>query len=69
MVLLSKFGIQASPRRTPSEEKKGVGWQIYISGKSYETFSQLISPYLLPELAYKSPDPRERVVQGCKSDV
>jgi hypothetical protein len=68
-VLLSKFGIQASPRRTPSEEKKGAAWQIYISGKSFITFSQLISPYLLPKLAYKFPDPRKRVVQGYKSDV
>jgi hypothetical protein len=69
-ILLSKFGIQASPRRTSSvtqrscvEEKRGDGWQIYISGKSYETFSQLTSTHLLPELAYKFPDPRERVVQ------
>jgi hypothetical protein len=66
MVLLSKFGIQASPKKTPSQEEKGAGWQIYISGKCYEAFSQLISPYLLPELTYKLPHPRTRVVQGCK---
>ena len=35
-VLLSKFGVEGSPRRTPSEEKKGAGWQIYISGKCYQ---------------------------------
>ena len=61
-VLLSKFGIKASPRRTPSEERKGAGWQIYISGRCYETLSQLISPYLLPELAYKFSCPRRKVV-------
>jgi hypothetical protein len=66
-VLLSKFRIRASPRRTPSQEKKGAGWQIYISGEWYETFSQLVSPYLLPELTYKLPHPRRKVVQRCKS--
>ena len=59
-VLGCKFGIQASSRRTPSQAKKGEGWQIYVSGNSYETLSALICPYILPELAYKFPSPRRK---------
>ena len=59
-VLGYRFGIQASPRRTPSQAKMGKGWQIYVSGNSYETLSALISPYILPELAYKFPSPRRK---------
>ena len=59
-VLDHRFGIQASPRQTPSQAKRGKGWQIYVSGNSYETLSALISPHILPQFAYKFPSPRRK---------
>lgn len=47
-----KFDLQAWIRN------QREGWQIYISGNSYEKFSALIAPYVLPEMLYKLPLPR-----------
>ena len=52
-VLQEKFALEAKPR------KQREGWQIYISGRSYETFRALIEPYLIPEMRYKLPAARQ----------
>lgn len=46
-VLQLKFGLQAKLR------KQQDGWQIYISGRSYERFLSLVQPFLLPSFDYK----------------
>ena len=51
-VLQDKFALEAKPR------KQREGWQIYISGRSYETFRALIEPFLIPEMRYKLPAAR-----------
>lgn len=51
-VLQSKFDLQTSVRRQPD------GYQIYVSGKSFEDFVRLVEPYVLPEMTYKVPSPR-----------
>lgn len=51
-VLQAKFDLQASLR------KQKDGYQIYISGKSFEVFAELVSPYLIEEMKYKLPSPR-----------
>ena len=43
------FGLKAKKR------KQKEGYQIYISGESFEEFSRLVEPFLLPEMAYKLP--------------
>lgn len=40
--------------------KQKEGYQIYISGHSYERLKDLISPYLLPSMFYKFPTPRHK---------
>lgn len=50
--LKSLFALEAKPR------KQKEGYQIYVSGKSYEDFKNLISPYILPEMKYKIPEAR-----------
>lgn len=51
-VLNEKFGLKAWKR------KQKEGFQIYISGESYESFLELISPYLHPSMIYKLPKAR-----------
>ena len=51
-VLKKKFNLEAKPR------KQKEGYQIYISGKSYEIFKSLVSSYVLPEMKYKIPEAR-----------
>lgn len=51
-VLTSKFHLDASLR------KQQDGWQIYISGHSYETFVALTKPYVIESMQYKMPPPR-----------
>lgn len=51
-VLEVSFGLQAKPRSQRS------GFQIYLSGHSYETFAALVEPYLLDEMRYKLPPAR-----------
>lgn len=52
--LQNKFNIEAKPR------KQKDGYQIYISGHSYESFSSLILPYMHPTMLYKVPPPRKK---------
>lgn len=51
-VLRLKFGLDAWLGRQPD------GWQIYVSGRSYERFVELVGPYVIPEMRYKIPPPR-----------
>ncbi len=53
-VLQTKFGLQCSLR------KQREGPQIYVSGKSYETFVELVEPFLIDEMRYKLPPPRSK---------
>ena len=48
-----KFSIKATPR------KQKEGYQIYISGESYEVFFSCIKPYLHDSMLYKVPKPRK----------
>jgi hypothetical protein len=48
-ILNSKFNLIAKP------VKKKEKYQIYISGKSYETLTNLIYPYLIKDMLYKFP--------------
>ena len=50
--LVDLFGLQAKLR------KQKEGYQIYISGNSYEKFSSLVLPHILPEMRYKLPEAR-----------
>jgi len=52
-VLEERFGLHAKSRRQKE------GYQIYISGKSYERFRELIEPYLIDNMRYKLPSARQ----------
>lgn len=41
------------------DRKQREGYQIYVSGKSYEKFSELVSPYLIDSMKYKMPVARQ----------
>jgi len=43
------FGLQVTPRRQPD------GVQLFVSGRSFETFSAVVDPYIIPEMRYKVP--------------
>ncbi len=47
------FGLKAEKRK----QKKG--WQIYISGHSYETFRKIVDPYIETSMRYKIPSDRK----------
>lgn len=51
-ILENKFALEAKPRRQKE------GYQIYISGRSYERFKTLTSSFILPEMRYKLPEAR-----------
>lgn len=51
-VLKEKFHLDAW------ERKQKEGYQIYISGRSYEKFVKLVSPYIHPSMRYKIPKAR-----------
>lgn len=51
-VLKKRFDLQAKRR------KQKEGYQIYISGKSYELLRNLILPFILPAMRYKFPEAR-----------
>ncbi len=51
-VLRSRFGLQAKIR------EQSDGPQIYVAGRSYERFSELIEPFVLEEMRYKVPHAR-----------
>lgn len=55
-VLHETYHLQAKLR------KQKDGSQIYVSGTSYETFAELISPYLIEEMKYKLPSPRTNTI-------
>jgi len=42
------------------ERKQKDGWQIYISGKSYERFREIVDPYILLSMRYKIPVERKQ---------
>jgi hypothetical protein len=44
--------LQVTPRRQKD------GWQIYVSGQSYDTMAGLIEPHLVATMRYKMPPPR-----------
>ncbi len=52
-VLQKSFSLKAKPR------KQSDGYQIYISGESFEEFSALVQPFLIPEMQYKLPTARQ----------
>lgn len=51
-VLSEKFGLQAKPR------KQREGYQVYVSGHSFELFLELVSPNIIDEMQYKIPTTR-----------
>lgn len=51
-VLNSKFRLISKPRRQRD------GWQIYISGRSYERFRELVDPFMHSSMMYKIPPSR-----------
>ena len=52
-VLQKKFNLECKPR------KQKEGYQIYISGHSYETFVSIVDPYIISSMKYKIPLPRK----------
>jgi hypothetical protein len=51
-VLESHFQLAANVR------KQSDGFQIYVSGRSFEKFCELVTPFVIPEMRYKLPQPR-----------
>jgi hypothetical protein len=43
------FSLQVAVRR------QSDGLQLYVSGRSFETFSAIVDPYVIPEMRYKLP--------------
>ena len=52
-VLHEQHGLIATPRR------QREGHQIYVSGKSFEAFTDLVKPYVITEMNYKLPSARK----------
>ena len=52
-VLRTKFALEANER----EQKDGI--QIYVSGKSYERFHEIVDEFVLPSMRYKIPVDRK----------
>ena len=58
-VLRAQFQLEASER----EQKDGI--QIYVSGKSYERFREIVDPHLHPSMLYKIPvDRKHKCLNG-----
>jgi hypothetical protein len=53
-ILNKKYKLKTTLRR------QKVGYQIYVSGYSYETLSSIIYPYLIDSMKYKFPLPRKK---------
>ena len=53
-VLTKKFNLSCWPRK-----QKNNQYQIYISGKSYETLRDCIYGFIIPDMVYKFPLPRK----------
>lgn len=47
--LRTRFNLEVTERRQKD------GWQIYVSGKSYKRFREIVDPYILPSLRHKIP--------------
>lgn len=47
------FGLEAK------ERKQKEGWQIYISGNSYERFREIVDSHIVPSMRYKIPVDRK----------
>ena len=52
-ILQEKFKLDCWPR------KQREGFQIYVSGESYDLVKELIYEHLIPEMRYKFPEPRK----------
>ena len=52
-VLRTKFALEANERK----QKDGI--QIYVSGKSYERFREIVDEFVLPSMRYKIPVDRK----------
>ena len=52
IAVLGKFGLVAKERR------QSDGVQVYVSGRSYERFVELVNPYVIEAMRYKVPQPR-----------
>jgi hypothetical protein len=52
IAVLGEFGLDAKPRRQTD------GVQIYVSGRSFERFVELVDPYVIEAMRYKVPQPR-----------
>ncbi len=50
--LTRNFKLEAKKR------KQKEGYQVYISGRSFERFEELVRPYIIPEMMYKIPKTR-----------
>lgn len=50
--VLARFGLDAHKRHQTD------GTQIYVSGRSYESFVELVDPYMIEAMRYKVPQPR-----------
>lgn len=52
IAVLGEFGLDAKHRRQTD------GVQIYVSGRSFERFVELVDPYVIEAMRYKVPQPR-----------
>ena len=61
-ILREKFQLKVKPRRQQHRHKDEIRiyYQIYISGHSFERFTDLIHEHLYPSMLYKWPLPRRR---------
>ena len=48
-VLRTRFSLEVA------ERKQKDGLQIYVSGKSYERFREMVDPHIFPSMRYKVP--------------
>src|SRR5579859_928498 len=55
-ILSDLFGLQVALRRQPD------GVQLYVSGRSFETFSAIVDPHVIPEMRYEVPPTRRTPV-------
>ncbi len=50
--VMNEFGLAAKERHQTD------GTQIYVSGRSYERFVELVDPHVIEAMRYKVPQPR-----------
>lgn len=60
-ILKEKFQLEVKPRRQQKlyKDEVRIYYQIYISGHSFERFTDLIYEHLFPSMRYKWPSPRK----------